>query len=48
MSDDDESMIVQFICNQCVVTFVKLSGMNSMGLSDTWYESLEIVALHPV
>ena len=32
MSDDDKSMDVQLICNQRVVTYNKLRGMNTMGL----------------
>ena len=48
MSDDDKSMDVQLICNQCVVTYNKFCGMNPMGLSAPWGDSLEIISLHPV
>ena len=33
MSDDDKSMDVQLICNQHVMTYNKLQGINPMGLS---------------
>ena len=36
MSDDDKSMDVKLICNQRVVTYNKLRGMNPMGLSVPW------------
>ena len=34
MSDDDKSMDVHLICNQLVVIYNKLLGINPMGLSD--------------
>ena len=36
MSDDDTPMYVQLICNQRVVTYNKLRGMNPMGFSPPW------------
>ena len=48
MSDGDKSMIVHLICNQHVVTWNKFLGMNPMGLSDTWADSIDIIALRLV
>ena len=48
MSDDDKSMDVHLICNQHVVTSDKLQGMNTMGISVPWDDSLDIIALYPV
>ena len=46
MSDDDKSINVQLICNQRVVTYNKLQGINPMVISASWYDSLENIALH--
>ena len=48
MSDDDKSMDFQLICNQRVVTSNKLRGMNPMGLSAPWDDSIDIIAFNPV
>ena len=48
MSDDDKSMDIQLICNQHVVTYNELQGINPMGLSSSWYESYDIIALNSV
>ena len=48
MSDDDKSMDVQLICNQSVVTYNELWGMNPMGISAPWDESIEIIDFYPV
>ena len=40
MYDDDKSMDVQLICNQRVVTYNKLRGINQMGLIVPWDNSL--------
>ena len=45
MYDDDKSMDVQLICNQRVVTQNEFLGVNPMGLSSPWDNSLEIIAL---
>ena len=34
--------------NQHVVTYNKLQGMNSMGVSAPWENSLKIIDFHPV
>ena len=36
MSNDDESMYIQLIRNQRVVTYNNLRGMNPMSLSAPW------------
>ena len=36
MSDGYKSINFQLICNQRVVTYNKLQGMNPVGLSDPW------------
>ena len=41
-------MDVQLICYQCVVKYNKLEGMKPMVPIFPWYDSLEIIALHPV
>ena len=48
MSDDDKSMDVQLICNQLVVIYNKLLGINPMGLSDPWvdYKNKQIIHRH--
>ena len=48
MSDDDKSMDVQLVYNQRVVTYNKLRGMNLIGFSDPWDNSIEIIAFYPV
>ena len=48
MSDDDKSMDVQLICNQNVVTDNKFQGLNSMGLSAPWANSLAIISMYQV
>ena len=48
MSDDDKSIYDQLICNQRVVTYKKIRGMNSMNLSSPWADSLDIIAFCPV
>ena len=48
MSDDDKAMDVQLVCNQRVVTYNKLRGMNLIGFSDPWDDSIEIIAFYPV
>ena len=45
MSDDDKSMDVQLICNQSLVAYDKWQGVNLMGLSTPWSDSLDINAL---
>ena len=39
MSDDDNSMGVQFICNQFLVTLKRLQWINPMVLNAPWYDS---------
>ena len=48
MYDDDKSIDVQLICNQRVVTYNKLIGMNPMVLSAPCDDSLDIIDLNPV
>ena len=48
MSDDDKSMDVHLICNQRLVTYNKYQGVNLMGLSSPWDNSLEITCLYTV
>ena len=48
MSDDDNLMGVQFICNQSVVTYNNSRCMNLMGISDPWDNPLDIIAFQPV
>ena len=48
MSDDDKSMDVQLICNQRLVTYNKLQGVNLMGLSAPWSDYPHITSLDSV
>ena len=48
MSDDDKSMDIQLICNQHVVTYNEFWDINPMGLSSSWYDSYDIIALNAV
>ena len=45
MSNDGKPMDVQLIWYQRVVTYNKLLGINPIGLSAPWDNSLEIIAL---
>ena len=45
MSDDDKSMDVQVICNQRLVTYNKLQGVNLMGISAPWEDYPHITSL---
>ena len=47
MSNHDKSTDFHLICNQCVVNYNKLQGMNPIGLSAPWDESLDIIDFHP-
>ena len=46
MSDDNKSTNIQLICNQHVLTYNKLRGLNTMGLSIPWGDDTEVIALH--
>ena len=48
MYDDDKSIDVQLICNQRVVTYNKLWGMNPIVLIEPCDDSLDIIYLNPV